>query len=104
MSSCRAAFMRTGSIRPLPCIAPGDRCCERAGVFVNTETPRQRIAFGWHVSETAFPAERTVRPVVVHDEHVDRQDAPILGEPRLDPPLQAASRAADVLLFLAADP
>ena len=31
---------------PLACIGPGERCCVRGGVLVNTLTARQRIAGG----------------------------------------------------------
>ena len=44
--SCFAAFVITGSMMPLACIGPGDRCCERGGVLVMTFTARQRMAGG----------------------------------------------------------
>ena len=34
MPSCLAAFVMSGSIIPLHCIGPGERCCDRGGVLV----------------------------------------------------------------------
>jgi hypothetical protein len=42
----------------LACIGPGERCCERGGVFVITASPRQRIAGGCQMSDAAFAADR----------------------------------------------
>ena len=44
--SALAALVITGSMMPLACIGPGERCCVRGGVFVNTLTARHRIAPG----------------------------------------------------------
>ena len=56
--SWRAAFVTIGSMMPFACMAPGDRCCDRGGVFVTTAIPRQRIASGCQMSDAALPADR----------------------------------------------
>ena len=92
----------------MPCMPPGWLCETRGGVLVSTVTPRQRMAGGWYISETMRPdwfgiALRIVRAVVHDHEHVDRGDPAFLREADFHAAVQAGTRAADVVLFLAAD-
>jgi hypothetical protein len=86
------------------CIGPGERCCDRGGVFVMTATPRNRIASGCQISEAAFAAHRAIRAVVLHDEQIERRDAAVFGEADLRPSDHPRALTADVVLFLPADP
>ena len=87
MPSCLAALVTTGSMMPLACIGPGDRCCVRGGVLVRTLIARQRIAPRLidqrrRVAGGAMIAHRPVRARVLHDEEIERGDAAVLARSR----------------------
>ena len=55
MPSLREALEMIGSISAMPWNPPGWLCETRGGVLVSTESPRQRMAGGWYISETMRP-------------------------------------------------